>query len=674
MARAVSRFLESTAQQTVSLESITYRADIDGLRALSVLAVIAYHLNAALLPGGYVGVDVFFVISGYLISAIIASGIDAHQFTILGFYERRIRRIFPALFVMLFLVSLVAFEFLPPTPLILFANSAASAALSLSNVYFYLHHGYFDLGANELPLLHTWSLAVEEQFYLVFPAVFLFGRRVLRLSWMAVVIPLALASFLDCIVQTSVSSTAAFFLPFSRSWEFLLGAVLAVGVLPRLNRTVAETIGLIGLGLLAATTVLVNSFTPYPGFAALAPCLGAFLIIYSGQEQRTLIGRLIGLPALAGIGLISYSLYLWHWPVFVFGRLYLGGSFSALQSVVLLVGIFVVSCLSWRYVELPIRRNRLQFTRRRLFAGAAVVVLAFMGARFTANILDGLPQRFSDAGLRVLTDDRYMATTPCTGTIINGQRCFIGIPTGPVSFAVVGDSFAGALKVGLDAEARRRGRRGVAFIMPGCYPLIDVQIDRASCAAFMRSAFAHIAEMPHVEAVLLIGRWTTAVEGERWGSDNRKTGFLRDSMTRQLGYAENEAVLTRGMARTRHELQGRHLFIVTNIPEQRVNVPIAAAIRSRLGLDPAISVPSDIVMQRETRTRRLWQRLAATDGVSLLDVSKLLCDSRLCAGTRDGRSLYFDDNHLSAYGSDLIAQEGIYAPVFDSIAAQSQPQ
>jgi peptidoglycan/LPS O-acetylase OafA/YrhL len=267
--------------------TLKYRSDIDGLRAVGVLSVILFHLSVPYVTGGFVGVDIFFVISGYLITKILADEIDEGHYSLLGFYERRVRRIIPALFVMLCSVSIFACATLIPTFYLDVAKSAAAAAFSLSNVFFYLRRGYFDFGVELIPLLHTWSLGVEEQFYIVFPLFFLFGRRVIQLPWNWIILPLFVISLAFCVIQTDFSLKSlllgtiktstrygAFYLPISRSWEFLMGSALAVGAIPYAsnNNLIRNGLAWLGVILIMYSLIQFDPSTNFPGFAALAGC------------------------------------------------------------------------------------------------------------------------------------------------------------------------------------------------------------------------------------------------------------------------------------------------------------------------------------------------------------------------------------------------------------------
>src|SRR6185312_9819605 len=372
-----------TAPQTVRPAGHTrYRADIDGLRAIAVLFVVASHLHVAHFAGGYIGVDVFFVISGYLISSNIIPQIRAGSFSLAGFYVRRIRRIFPALIVMLALTLPLAWRFLFPTEMVEYAHSLLAAVFACSNTLLWSWGGYF-ASENELkPLLHTWSLGVEEQFYLLFPLCLLALTGLRKHAWIRTFIcALATISFACAWFLTPRNPHAAFFNVGLRAWELMIGAILSQRYVPsprrRISRELAAIIGLLAIVLPA---ILYTPNTTFPGLAALPPCLGAALVIAAGENGTSLPSRLLSLPPLVFFGLISYSLYLWHWPVQVFYNLRhlqtcAPGSCAEPMSHTAQASIFLVSVavatLSWRFVETPFRRRKDLFTPRRLVATSA---------------------------------------------------------------------------------------------------------------------------------------------------------------------------------------------------------------------------------------------------------------------------------------------------------------
>ena len=301
----------------VKEKALAYRADIDGLRAVAVLSVVAFHLGITKTPGGFVGVDVFFVISGYLISSIVFYEIASSRFSIVNFYERRIRRIFPALFAMLAGFSVLAAVYLLPTELVNYAKSLLAATASASNFYFWQHSGYFDAPLSQ-PLLHTWSLAVEEQFYLTFPLFLVVVRKVFPDKLRTAVVALFAMSLIASAVVVARNQSAAFYMPYTRAWELLLGTLLSLGMFPRMNSWLQRNAATIaGLAMIAFSVVFYSERTLFPGLSALVPCVGSALIIGAGETGPSVVSRFLSWRPMVFIGLISYSLYLWHWPIVV---------------------------------------------------------------------------------------------------------------------------------------------------------------------------------------------------------------------------------------------------------------------------------------------------------------------------------------------------------------------
>jgi peptidoglycan/LPS O-acetylase OafA/YrhL len=394
---------------------LKYRPDIDGLRAIAVLSVIAFHLGLSTAPGGFVGVDVFFVISGYLISSIIFNEVAAERFSIVGFYERRIRRIFPALFGMLVAFSVFAAIYLLPSELISFAKSMLATTVSASNFYFWRHSGYFDLPTSQ-PLLHTWSLAVEEQFYIAFPLLLLFARRFFPRQLRASVIALFFVSLLVSAIVVVQNRVTAFYMPYTRAWELLLGTMLSLRIFPHLRGSWLRNLAtLCGIGMIGFSVRLYSQETEFPGMSALMPCVGSALIIGAGEYGSSLIAAVLAWRPLVFVGLISYSLYLWHWPVIVMQQMgvLLGASdiplyhlplFLTARRLDMLVEVglsFVLAVLSWKFVERPFRRGSLRMGGRLLFstAGGATAMLLVLSS--TTILAKGFRGRFPAEAVRV---------------------------------------------------------------------------------------------------------------------------------------------------------------------------------------------------------------------------------------------------------------------------------
>lgn len=375
-----------------------YRSDIDGLRALAVLPVVFYHAGIPYFSGGYVGVDIFFVISGFLITGLIIAELKAGTFSISDFYERRIRRIFPALFFMVFLVMLAGLIILLPKEFSYYGQSAIATAIFVSNIFFWkTTSNYFDGPAEIHPLLHTWSLAVEEQFYIIFPlllfVIFKYSKTYLR----HILLLILFGSLSLSVWGVHNAPTATFYLAPTRAWELLVGSILATDAIPAVKRIFSATlVGLLGLSCIGYSVFFYDSNTLFPGLAALIPCLGAAFIIYAGSgNHKTLLSALLSSRLLVGIGLISYSLYLWHWPLIVFLRHHiLLRALNPTEITCLIAASFIMAIISWRYVEKPFRGQSGILNRPRLFAAGFTSIALAIIFGMILSMTSGIPQRF----------------------------------------------------------------------------------------------------------------------------------------------------------------------------------------------------------------------------------------------------------------------------------------
>jgi len=463
--------------------TLKYRADINGLRAIAVLSVLADHIGSSVFPGGFLGVDVFFVISGYLISGIILTEVKAGDFSIARFYERRVRRIFPALAAMMLATVVLAYCYFLPFETQLFSKSVLAATFCVSNMFFWGKSGYFEALATEKPLLHTWSLAVEEQFYFLFPLFLLLTYRIFRRKIDLVVVVLFVLSLAVGIAGAYYRPAAAFYLAPARAWELLLGSVISLEILPNWHNRVARNAAtLVGVSLIGYSIVEFSAQTVHPGIASLVPCLGAALIIDAGRSGDSWVGRALSCGPMVFIGLISYSLYLWHWPIIVFHRV---GFLPPLapdwvDKSMLSIASIGVAALSWKYVETPFRNK--QVTRKTLYAAAlgsaVVLVLASVGflatnglsARFapqvaqTAAFLDYDPRKVSRAGTC------FLEATVAHANLIDENTCLHWDPSRK-NYLLIGDSHAAHLWYGLaTAFPDVNVMQGTAA---GCKPTID---------------------------------------------------------------------------------------------------------------------------------------------------------------------------------------------------------
>jgi len=643
-----------------------YRADIDGLRAVAVLSVLLFHGGSGLFSGGFVGVDIFFVISGYLITTIIVREIANGSFSIARFYERRARRILPALAAVI-VATLVAGAFLlTPDALVKLARSAEAATLFSSNLLFYLTSGYFEAPENVRPLLHTWSLAVEEQYYIFFPLLLILIARYGARRYVRWLVSLGLASFVACVVVTRLDASAAFYLIPTRAWELFIGSVLSLGVfaVPQ-RRSVREGAAALGALLMAAAIFGFSPATTFPGAAAALPTLGAALVIYAGCGGESLVSKLLSLRPVVFVGLISYSLYLWHWPVIAFTRLYAITDPDPLQRGVMLVVIFALSILSWRYIETPFRTKRLLASTAPLLKASAATLLVLLCCGFALARLHGLPQRYGTGFSARFTaaDPEWKHWGDCEDAFGNAgsaaDLCDVGVAGGPPSFLLWGDSHARALASGVALSARRLGLTGKLAAHSACPPLDGIERpSRSSCQAFNQAVMNMLAQSPQISTVILAARWALSAEGTRYRHEAGAPVQLVDLQSPNAAPRDNAALVEAGLARTIARLHrlGKQVVVVRTIPEVGYDVPSAYFVAHVTGRDAnAILAPARADYRRRTaEVKALLARIAAQQAVAFVDPARYLC-SDACPVVRSGQLMYRDDDHLSTFGSRYLA-------------------
>jgi peptidoglycan/LPS O-acetylase OafA/YrhL len=367
---------------------MNYRREIDGLRALAVLPVMLFHAGFELFSGGFVGVDVFFVISGYLITTIILAELELEKFSIFNFYERRARRILPALFLVMLVCIPFAWVLMTPADLNSFAKSLVAVPLFVSNIFFWRDGGYFETAAELKPLLHTWSLAVEEQYYVLFPLFLMFFWKLGKRWIHATLIFVFLASVTLAQWGAYAKPDASFYLLPTRGWELLIGAFAALYLSTEnrkeFSKSLSDFLGWLGVALILYAVFAYSKATPFPGLYALIPSLGAVLIILFATQQTT-VGKFVGNNLFVGVGLISYSAYLWHQPVLAFARHWFK-DLDQFLILLLVTLVFVISYFSWRFIEQPFR-SKDRFNRKFIFIASFLggLIFIFIGY-FTSKI------------------------------------------------------------------------------------------------------------------------------------------------------------------------------------------------------------------------------------------------------------------------------------------------
>ncbi len=640
-----------------------YRPEIDGLRAVAVVPVVLFHAGVPGFSGGFVGVDVFFVISGFLITSILAADVAAGRFSVAGFYERRVRRIFPALFVMLAVSCVAAVALLLPWEMADFGRSLAASAAFVSNFFFMGETGYFVAAAETKPLLHTWSLAIEEQFYILFP-LYLYAMSRWAPRWLLPVTGAVLAASLAlCVASTHPQNDAAFFYTPARVWELLAGSMLALAPL-RLPGWLA----LAGLAMIAGAVFGFDGRTPFPGAAAVLPVAGTVLVLSATWGRVTLAGRVLSLGPMRFFGLISYSLYLWHWPVIVFWRMARVAPPTAVETGLIVVASVAAATLSWWFVERPFRVRAL-LARRGPILGSGVVALgAAVAVGMGIALSGGLPGRVP-AEAMALADMRFdeVGFSQCD-SLPGGRPCLIG--EGRRSFVVWGDSHAGMLMPAFEAAAASEGVAGVYLGAAGCVPLLGVDQLKwgfQACSAGAERILDEIAARPELGTVVLVSRWAFYAEGRRFGHELGPPVYIRDGETGRVSFAENGRVLGRGLARTVAALEGmgRRVIVVGQVPENEFELAVEVGRARWLGRAVEFAPSREAYEARQAQVRRLL----AAEGVEVLELG--LCAEARCPVVREGVPLYRDSNHLTAtYARELGP---LVAPVISGQASLHPP-
>jgi peptidoglycan/LPS O-acetylase OafA/YrhL len=649
-----------------------YRPDIDGLRAIAIISVIAFHARVALCSGGFVGVDVFLVISGYLIGSLVYREVREGRFSFLHFYERRAKRILPALLSVLLVCNVLAFVLLSPLELRDYCAQSFSAVASSSNIFYWLRSNYFNPVTALKPLLMTWSLGIEEQFYLLFPLTLVLLHTRAKRYVFAVVGGTCAVSFILCVACVNMYPAAAFYLLPMRAWEFGLGVLIAVREVQQdgpvqLSAAAANVVAWLGLAMIIAPVLVYSEGTRFPGFAALLPTAGASCLINS--RDSFINRRLLASRPMVFIGLVSYSWYLWHWPLLSFARIVCGGLISVPRAVGIALASLALAIGSYYWIEQPFRSSTT--ATGRIFAGYAIVLIVLGAIPLIGYSRAGWPDRVPEL-VQVEKTVRQTENNIClAGYDVSTPQlkapCLVE-SAGP-KLALLGDSHAAALGTAMRQLAIGHGYGFEELTKAACPPLPSAPFHwaqrptfEATCSSFNRAVFQQMMTDRSITIIVLAGSWSSLCS-----DGNNQDCYLNNPRPEKeklgpAGYRNLYAGLLETISLLRSS--GKHVFVVTDVPTfalDPMSIVRNSVMRSRGELASLLSpqvfsfgaveessliTPADRVTDFEVR------QAASEGGAQIIDLARNLCPGSRCRFVDNGILLYADSNHLTPAGAE----------------------
>lgn len=618
---------------------LSYRPDIDGLRAFAVLSVVLYHAFPSLLPGGFVGVDVFFVISGFLISGIMFKSLQADNFSFLDFYARRVKRIFPALILVLVASFAFAWFVLFNDELKQLGNHLLRAAAFLSNFILWHESGYFDNAAETKPLLHLWSLAIEEQFYIVWPLMVWALWRLKAWRWQ-VIGALAVTSFAWNVYQSQHDLTHDFYSPLTRFWELLCGALLAyrTSVLSMSEKSV-QLRATLGSALLVLAVVCIDADKRFPGAWALLPVMGAVLVI-SANGQAWVNEVVFANRFAVWMGTISYPFYLWHWPIFSYARIIEGGTPSVELRLAALCASVVLAWLTFKWVEKPIR-FAWQFRYKTAVLVFAMLAVGALG--YSANKTHGFPERSimkeqkvfnaGDIDHDVFHNYYGQHFFKCADPVIQKDagnwkgvvRCFQSHATGPVTVLLLGDSHSEHLFLGI---AEQLPHVNVGFYGKGALPFLSKDE--------FKLIFDRVLHNSDIKQVVISAMWASRMH------EIAKNETLASELSQVVQALQNS---------------GKKIYVTDDIPKFGFDPQRCKFQRPLMQSTKCDEPRENLDSQRAKYLADLQEVVRLNPSVEWIEISSLICSVETCSMARDGQLLYRDNNHLNIPGSQFVGAQ-----------------
>ena len=634
-----------------------YRPEIDGLRALAVLPVILFHAGFELFSGGFIGVDVFFVISGYLITTIIISEMAEDKFSIINFYDRRARRILPALFFVMAACIPFAWLWLTPTDLKDFGQSLVAVSSFSSNILFWRESGYFDGAAELKPLLHTWSLAVEEQYYILFPILLIFTWK-LGLKWILILLSIVFLISLG-LAQWSAYNypSAAFYMLPTRAWELLVGVFAAfyLNYNTHLKSYSAnQLLSLIGFGMVFYSIITFDKTIPFPSLYTLIPTIGTGLLILC-TVPKTLIYKLLSLKLIVGIGLISYSAYLWHQPLLAFARYRALGEVSDLTIIILCITSLVMAWFSWKYVEQPFRDKK-TFTTNKIFLFSIIGIGVFFSVGISFHINKGYAERVNFTEELSNSFERLSADN-CFAIPFNHSAktwgCTLGKTTGDIDFILFGDSHSVSLKSLVDNIGKKRGIRIFFTGASACLPFIGIYPNRndqyKNNCNLLNDRVYQFAKDNKVKGIILSARWSNYTLGDyNFSGDVLISDMAEGPFTLQHSIDTFSKAFDATVKK--YDSIDVPIHLISQQPHQNYSAEYAYFMigRGRGSIDDFSVKRSNFEKLNEIPINTFSNY---ENEITVYDITDLFCDDRICPIGTQIKSFYFDDDHLSKYGA-----------------------
>lgn len=625
-----------------------YRAEIDGLRALAVVPVILFHAGFDLFSGGFVGVDVFFVISGYLITTILISDIEKNKFSLINFYERRARRILPVLFFVMLACLPFAWFLMVPSQMEDFSQSLIAVSLFASNFLFWSESDYFAPAAEEKPLLHTWSLAVEEQYYFLFPIFLLltwrYGRN--RVFWLIAFLSLASLALSEWSWRNS--PTANFYLAPTRAWELLAGSMSAF-IVQKVGINKNNTLSFIGLFAILLTIFFYDKNTPFPSLYALPTVVGVVLIILFADEH-TAVAKLLSTRVIVGIGLISYSAYLWHQPLFAFARIHAQESPSPTYMLILSAVSMGLAVLSWKFIETPFR-DRALVSKKMVLYIAPVFLFFPLSLGLVGHAKNGFEGSLLTANQRNLLDTAI--NSPKRDDCHASKRDYFGYDDaceyfeGELKVAVFGDSHTVELAYALAKELAPTQQRLKHLSFSNCIPSYGILIDGyEDCSSWTNDAIGRLIDEDSIETVVVSYRINEALFG------GHEATFPTLPSNRSKREIEKIWQAYMDVLNALDE-NGKNVILVMQAPE--LKEPIERLIkRDQVSNGDLSGISKEWWLNRNQYVRSRISEIPKS--IAIVDPTRLFCDETQCYAAKNGVAYYFDDDHMSIAGATVVAK------------------